>query len=138
MSACNDEDGGAGAISPNVGVAATAVLVNGASLLPGAMSEDACDTLSRAASERIAEITAALVARGIDPRSDDCAPFSYAEAASRCPGRLDVRFKRGSSVEALLVDKGCVIAPLCEKVLGKCARCACMSTRLLHLPASPE
>ena len=115
----------------DVGGAVAAVLANGAALLSGVMGRDACDMLRREASRRIAEVTAALCARGIDPRSDECAPFSYAEAASRCPGRLDVRFQRGSCVEAVVENKGCAVAQLCEKALGKCSRCA-RATKCLH------
>eukprot|EP00038_Savillea_parva_P014424 m.215745 g.215745 ORF g.215745 m.215745 type:complete len:261 (+) comp28024_c0_seq1:61-843(+) len=103
---------------------ADAVCRSGVALVPLALTPAVCDAVQHAAQKRVTEVLERLHTRGLKPLDADCVPFTYAEAASRCPGRVDVRFGNPSSLPSPLVDLGAdtLLGDVCQRVLGKDAR----------------
>eukprot|EP00035_Acanthoeca_spectabilis_P038296 m.51849 g.51849 ORF g.51849 m.51849 type:complete len:316 (-) comp9073_c0_seq2:2220-3167(-) len=97
--------------------AVNTVLEAGAALIPNALNADECAQLGQEITTRLDTVMARLESLGISARSESCPPFSYKEAASRCPGRLDIRFNGGSHLNSLLASADKLV-DVCRGVLG--------------------
>eukprot|EP00037_Helgoeca_nana_P006718 m.61577 g.61577 ORF g.61577 m.61577 type:complete len:330 (+) comp17583_c0_seq1:290-1279(+) len=112
-----DPSAGAGAMLPAAARCVEAVLRDGVGAMPSALMPSLCDALAGAVTGRLEAVLSRLQVHGVDPYAPECPPFTFKEVASRCPGRIDIRFAPSSLAHTLL-SRADDVAEVCRGVLG--------------------